>query len=870
MNTRHPWQQDAERQRRHNALLDKIYVLVITVILALVAPSAKALNFSFGDIEGSMNVLLTAGATWRAEERDQNLVSKRSYVYADGNTRNLCPDATNGVADDPIGDLLGGCVLNAREHQEFVDAPGLFTQNNDNGNINYDKGDVVHAALKTTLDLELAWGNYALNARGIAFYDPTAVDYEETHLDSIMQPPKTLRDERVEEEIGFNHALESYYLSAEWDIFDRLLSVAVGKQTVSWGESLTFVVNSINSVNVPNVVRLNTPGLDLKELFEPSELVKAGIDLTENTSVEAFYQLKWRPINVAPVGSFFSTSDIAGAGGSYAMLSFGKEPEDPANLQDLDFEYSTETAYAEYENRNGQCGGQVTSATTDSNGNSYDAELLARFGPYKANIKSGEDNGSFGRAICLANAQHARDDGQWGVKFGYYAEWLNDTEFGLFYTNTHSRLPIASFIAADATNVNITPLGPPINTGIGLIDGLLNTLGGLGGTFAALPGNIASATPREVILGSLFSTLFSLNTNPDVNIEVDDAAVLGALSKVDTMAVFLEYPEDIEMFGLSFNTLLGDVSWSGEVAYRPKMPLQIHTGDLTLYALSPAFGTSRDVAARSFYEAYLAGQPFKTYWDGSENSSGQGFTPSSTHQAEAGQVIHGYIELPVANYSSTFLYSTSQNPFGADQMVVIGDVAATQVWDMPEKHVLQLAAPGDDNHAGVGRAELDTVTTVDGTQCNEVDNVLFQALGSPVTGLFSNPVGVIGGLLTNASLFDFTCVPGVLTQTPKTEPLSTFADSFSWGLRALTMLTYNNLIFGANLTQTFGAFLDINGNSPGPGGNFVEGRKRFLLGSEFERGSWAVNLKYNWFTGAGDRNLNADRDNYSLDVRYSF
>lgn len=832
--------------------------------------SALAFGFSWGDIDGNVDVLLSAGATWRAENIDPALVGKRSNMVLGDGQQQLCPDAQNGGPADLVSDILGGCVLDAAEHQAFVDAPGAFTQNGDNGNLNYQKGDVVHAAFKSTIDFGLSWENIGLRGRTISFYDPTSVDYQESHPDAVFQPLSTMRSKEVEDEIGFSNSLESFYISSDWDVFDRTLSVSYGKQIVSWGESLTFVVNSVNSINAPSLIRLNTPGGDLSEIFIPTELARVSMDLTENLAFDAFYQTKRAEVGLPPVGDFFSTADVAGAGASYAMLSFGKEPEDPSNLQDLGDYPGQDAARQAYLDREGQCGGVATSATTDSNGNTYDADMLAKFGPYKANVMDGDTHGKNGRTLCLANTQHARDDGQYGLKLGYYAAWLNDTELGFYYTRTHSRLPYASLIASEETNLEFQPAGAPINTGVGTIDGLLTLLGGVAGTVLALPTNGASATPEEIALGTVFSTLFSVNTDPTVNIEADDAAVIGALAKVDTASLFLEYPEDIDMYGMSFNTTVGDYSLSGEVAYRPKMPVQIAPTDLTLYALSPAFGTSRDVAARSFYESYLSGQPYKTYWDGGEDASGYQYTPTDEFRATPGQVIHGYLELPVANYSLTTLYSTGQNPFGADAVIFVGDVGATQVWDMPSKDVLQLSAPGDDNHAGIGRAQQDAAIDNGGSACNTSSNVLVQAVGSPIAGLLNDPVAMLTALVGNAQAVDFTCVPGVLNQTPTQEAASTFADSFSWGARVLSIWTYNNLIFGATLNQTLGAFIDINGNSPGPGGNFVEGRKRFLWGSEFVKGDWAMNVKYNWFTGAGDRNLEGDRDHYSLDVRYSF
>jgi hypothetical protein len=152
-----------------------------------------------------------------------------------------------------------------------------------------------------------------------------------------------------------------------------------------------------------------------------------------------------------------------------------------------------------------------------------------------------------------------------------------------------------------------------------------------------------------------------------------------------------------------------------------------------------------------------------------------------------------------------------------------------------------------------------------------VNNVLYDALGlgdNPITNPFGLVNGVLG-LLQGGGIHG-DCAVGLLRQTPTSEPGSTFATSFSWGFRVLTFLEYNNLIFGANLKQLFGVFVDVNGNSPGPGGNFVEGRKRYISGSEFTRGDWTMNFKYTWYTGAGERNQENDRDHYAIDIRYSF
>ncbi len=51
---------------------------------------------------------------------------------------------------------------------------------------------------------------------------------------------------------------------------------------------------------------------------------------------------------------------------------------------------------------------------------------------------------------------------------------------------------------------------------------------------------------------------------------------------------YLEYPEDIQLYGLSFSTTLPTgTAWSGEMSYRPNAPIQINTTDVTLELTDP-------------------------------------------------------------------------------------------------------------------------------------------------------------------------------------------------------------------------------------------------------------------------------------------
>ena len=61
------------------------------------------------------------------------------------------------------------------------------------------------------------------------------------------------------------------------------------------------------------------------------------------------------------------------------------------------------------------------------------------------------------------------------------------------------------------------------------------------------------------------------------------------------------------------------------------------------------------------------------------------------------------------------------------------------------------------------------------------------------------------------------------------EKNTNFGSEFSWGYRLLATLTYDNLIGAWSVTPRVGWAQDVTGNTPGPGGNFVEGRETLTL-----------------------------------------
>jgi hypothetical protein len=126
---------------------------------------------------------------------------------------------------------------------------------------------------------------------------------------------------------------------------------------------------------------------------------------------------------------------------------------------------------------------------------------------------------------------------------------------------------------------------------------------------------------------------------------------------------FAEFPEDIQLFGASFNTGVGNtgIALQGEVSHRRDVPLQIDPSQLALTWLSP-------VKPELGQQSQLGSTEFDT--------DVRGFRRFNTTQAQ----VTG---------------SRAFGPtLGASQWTLVAEVGATWVHDLPDQSELRLAGPG--------------------------------------------------------------------------------------------------------------------------------------------------------------------------------
>ncbi len=635
--------------------LNKLKTAMMMATLSVSAVS-MAKTWDNGDWTFSVDTTLSYGASWRVEERDDRLVGKA----------NLNP-------------LVSAFDLDGR-----IAAPGRWSINSDNGNLNYDKGDLISNAVKFTSDIGFSYKDWGGFFRVTGFYD-----FENADNDKLSEVAK--------EFVGERFRLLDAYVYKDFEVGDRYGSVRLGRQVVSWGES-TFIQQGINVINPVDVSKIRVAGAELKEAFLPIDMISFNMDLTNNLSMEAVYMFEFEQTDPDPAGTYFSNNDFATPGSEYVALGFGIIPE----LTSID----------QYMNVPGL---------------EALASNIARF-----NVPRSPSIG-------------ASDDGQYGLALRYYSEALNNTEFGLYYLNYHSRLPILSAIAVGNPNAPLSPYLQNLN----------------------LP---------------------SYLTDPS-----SDLYPFGPASP-NSATYFIEYPEDINLLGLSFNTTINSLGMSlqGELSYRDNVPLQFDDVELLFAALSPL-----NAAIPAEYDRFV----------------------SQIGQFEPGDYIRGWQrhEVSQLQFTATKLFGPNDF-FGTDQIVLLGEVGFTNVWDMPAPEVLRYNGPGTD--------------TGGGPSANE----------------------------------------GGTSRNPVTEPREFFATPFSWGYRLITRFDYNNAFGTAwNLSPRLGFNHDVNGTTPGPGGNFIEDRKTVTVGvtaTYLEK--WSVDVSHTRFSGAGIYNQLFDRDFASINVKYSF
>lgn len=570
------------------------FACALVAVTALASP-ARAMEFEWQDFKGNVKTTVTAATGVRVEGRDDSLLGKLNVP----GQQTLCqPDDCMSLSGDPS------------PNQRLKSARGAYSGHAfDDGDMNYRRWDLIYGLTKFNSALSISSDDWLLKASYIGFFDAINDGFEETHDNTLYQPRHTRRNGDVGSRVGKRGEFREAFLQYGTQLLDRNVAISVGAQRLRWGESNLHPLNTLDVVNPQDAVLGRQPGLAVNELNIPTNLVLLNVELVENLSAQAFYQLHWNRTRPEPQGSYFSANDVVG--GNYVEASPGQFAEDP----------------------NGQ----------------YRA-------PAPVSLLT-----SSTRRVLISELS-GKNQGQFGFKLNWFAEdFLGGTQFGLYFSNYHSRLPYFSVLESAQSCMRRAPVA---------------------GNFVSAVAACSNAT--GVFNGSL-QTAPSLATEP---------------VPVDTERALLDYPSNIRMIGISFNATVLGWAVSGEYAFRPNLPAQLEISDVLFAGAQQAFPTQDTPVVSSALPGLLGTTiPGARTFIPDYISQHRGRTISAGNEFQPGEFVRGWERLKVGQFVINAL-KILPGHFGADEITVLGEMGFTHVIGMPKDLYFQGAAEG--THPGPG------------------------------------------------------------------------------------------------------------------------------------------------------------------------
>lgn len=223
---------------------------------------------------------------------------------------------------------------------EEADKENLADINADDGNRAFDQYDLTSNRITVRTEMNLHRDNVGIFARGRAYYDDVyhhsnSNDSPETQnnfVGGILSDHQKFTDD-IKDEHGRDIELMDLYAYGDFYIGDRPLSVRLGQQVISWGESL-FTLGGVSSAqSYADANMLNVPGAELEDIFLPTEQIVTRFNFFQNLSISGYYQWEWEKHRSPAAGSYLSYMDFADEGG-YHLLAVPGLPATANRISD--------------------------------------------------------------------------------------------------------------------------------------------------------------------------------------------------------------------------------------------------------------------------------------------------------------------------------------------------------------------------------------------------------------------------------------------------------------------------------------------------------------------------------------------------------
>ena len=521
--------------------------------------------------------------------------------------------------------------------------------NSDDGDRNYARG-VISNTAKITSELDVDWrGRLGAFVRVQGFADFENRNRDRKHV--------ALSREALDE-VGDGFEVLDYYVAGAFDAGSVPVDFRLGSHVLNWGES-TFIQNGINVINPFDVAKLRKPGAELRDGLLPVPMISASIAPFDALSLEGFYQLAWKETEVDPSGTYFSSNDYAAPGGRMGFLSRsdvpvsdkgGGLPVPPALLGAINADFAA----------SGVMDCRIASPAPTFAGSDCEPERSPDF-----------------LGVARSPDRDPRDSGQYGIAMRILAENLDDTEFGFYFINHHSRLPLVSarYGTPDGYGSGLSAAGSvraENSRTFQAVSGAVRQQAAMQireGVVAQVPPGTPQPVIEQLVEAQLAAPETRLQLEETVRGRISGIAQLLAIDRyAGTARYFVEYPEDLKVFGFSFNTQLGSTGWAlqGEYSFHLDSPLQLAEDHLFTQGLLPLAAALRSDPRAPALRGLLGGK------------------------------LQGWIERDVSQIQATATRVFGPT-FGADSLAFATEVALTRIHDMPGEDVAPLASGGAGN-----------------------------------------------------------------------------------------------------------------------------------------------------------------------------
>ncbi|MBK7903536.1 MAG: DUF1302 domain-containing protein [Proteobacteria bacterium] len=736
---------------------------VIGTVLACYASSATAIEFEFEN-GGKLNwnTTVSVGASWRAEDPSRQL-----YTRADG--------SLIGLYSSP---LIPGTAVGPRDGLAGNHAAG-------DGNLNYAKNDRFSTPFKVTTDLEYKNGRFGALLRAKYWYDQ-ALNQENVLVGSQANDFNGVRP-RLGPIPGYTICTAATPPGA------ACLPVSPPGQNL-WPKGKLSDRGFEAEQQFENVLLLDAYVYGSFDVGNSDLQLRLGnqvINWGESIFIQGVNQIN--PIDVP-------AARRAGAELKEILLPVW------AVYANWGLDFGSIEAFYQLQWNNTSvdgCGTYFTATSTLISANPGACNSITVVGGQLGNIAPGTaspivgqlgsqpfQQGAAGTYVPAIRGREASDSGQFGLAFRFPVEKI-DTEIGLYAMNIHSRLPVA----ASVTGTNWKDLPAAQQAAL--------TAAGLIGTDAY--GNYWTS-----------SRLRSLMPGAEAAIEGFLASV-GLPTNLESGKGFWEYPEDIQIYGISAATNLLSWSTSAELSYQVDVPVMVNGNDL-IGAGVLGIGPYREIARA------VQAQSEGTYM------IGHGLFNKTQFQVNA--------------------VKTFSNILGAESMLVVGEIGS-QWNNVP-----------DYTKGGIryGRGFMFGTGSGPGYAADPTSPEGQPGLGQASAGDMCSPT--FSGLPVPAANRLYNPQPNGCRNDG-------YVTDVAWGYRLRVSMDYNNVMdSGVTVTPSVFWAHDVEGVSMDP--TFIEDRMTLGLGVKFNYNKkYVLDLNYVSYDNDNFDPL-FDRDYYSAAVSVTF